>query len=326
MKREYALEFSRVTEAAALACISEVGRGNKEEADQLAVNAMRDALQKMNFQSEIIIGEGEIDNAPMLYIGEKLGNGGAEIDIAVDPIDGTRMVAMGQPNAIAVLAAGEKGAFMQAPDMYMEKLVVNSAARGIINLNNSLEQNLIEIAKAYGKKIEELKVMTLAKPRHDKAIALMHKLGVKVYAIPDGDVAATLLVCLPSEGIDVFYGIGGAPEGVISATLVSALDGDMQTRLLTRSEVKGKSPENDLISISERERCGEMSCKINEVIPLSQLVKSENVIFSATGITGGNLLQGVKMLDAGKFATTETLLIRGKTGTIRKIHSTHIIK
>lgn len=326
MKREYALEFSRVTEAAALACISEVGRGNKEEADQLAVNAMRDALQKMNFQSEIIIGEGEIDNAPMLYIGEKLGNGGAEIDIAVDPIDGTRMVAMGQPNAIAVLAAGEKGAFMQAPDMYMEKLVVNSAARGIINLNNSLEQNLIEIAKAYGKKIEELKVMTLAKPRHDKAIALMHKLGVKVYAIPDGDVAATLLVCLPSEGIDVFYGIGGAPEGVISATLVSALDGDMKTRLLTRSEVKGKSPENDLISISERERCDEMGCKINEVIPLSQLVKSENVIFSATGITGGNLLQGVKMLDAGKFATTETLLIRGKTGTIRKIHSTHIIK
>lgn len=239
MRRELAIEFSRVTEAAALAGYKWLGRGDKNTADGAAVNAMRIMLNQVNIDGTIVIGEGEIDEAPMLYIGEKVGTGhGDAVDIAVDPIEGTRMTAMGQANALAVLAVGDKGCFLNAPDMYMEKLIVGPGAKGAIDLNLPLADNLRNIADALGKPLGDLTVTILAKPRHDEVIAEMAKLGVRVFAIPDGDVAASILTCMPDSEVDVLYGIGGAPEGVVSAAVIRALDGDMQGRLLARHDVK----------------------------------------------------------------------------------------
>lgn len=209
MKRELAIEFSRVTEAAALAGYKWLGRGDKNTADGAAVHAMRIVLNQVNIDGTIVIGEGEIDEAPMLYIGEKVGTGkGDAVDIAVDPIEGTRMTAMGQANALAVMAVGDKGCFLNAPDMYMEKLIVGPGAKGAIDLSLPLEENLHNIAKALGKPLSELTVTILAKPRHDATIAQMQKLGVRVFAIPDGDVAASILTCMPDSEVDVLYGIG----------------------------------------------------------------------------------------------------------------------
>ncbi|PJE80539.1 Fructose-1,6-bisphosphatase 1 class 2 [invertebrate metagenome] len=324
MKSELAIEFSRVTEAAALAGYKWLGRGDKNAADNAAVNAMRAMLNKTSIAGEITIGEGEIDEAPMLYIGEKVGTGiGDAIDIAVDPIEGTRMTAMGQNNAIAVLAAGEKGSFLKAPDMYMEKLVCGLGAKGVINLNAGLQENLYNVARALHKPMEALTVITLAKPRHDQTIAMMQKLGVKVFAIPDGDVAASILTCMPDSEVDLMYCIGGAPEGVVSAAVIRALDGDMQGRLLTRSKAKGATPEHDKISEQERARCHEMGVEPGQLLTLEDMARSDNVIFSATGITKGDLLNGI--MRNGNIAQTETLLIRGKSRTIRRIQSTHYL-
>jgi fructose-1,6-bisphosphatase II len=310
MKRELAIEFSRVTEAAALAGYKWLGRGDKNLADNAAVQAMRITLNTLDIAGEIVIGEGEIDEAPMLYIGEKVGTGnGDAVDIAVDPIEGTRMTAMGQGNAVAVLAVGDKGSFLNAPDMYMEKLVVGPAARGCIDLDLPLADNLRNIAVALNKPLTELTVSILAKPRHDEIIRELHTLGVRVFAFPDGDVAATILTCLPESEVDVMYGIGGAPEGVISAAVIRALDGDMQGRLLARHRVKGDTPENRRLGENELSRCQQMG------------IEEGNVIFSATGITQGDLLAGISR--QGNLATTETLVIRGKSRTVRRIRSTH---
>jgi len=324
MKRELALEFSRVTEAAALAGYQYLGRGDKNAADGAAVKAMRIMLNQINIDGEVVIGEGEIDEAPMLYIGERVGtNNGSAVDIAVDPIEGTRMTAMGQANALAVLAVGEKGSFLRAPDMYMEKLVVGPGAKGTINLNQPLLNNLKRIACKLNKQLNELTVITLAKPRHDQAIDEMQKAGVRVFAIPDGDVAASILTCMPESEVDVMYTIGGAPEGVISAAVIRALDGDMQGRLLPRHQVKGDTEENRLIGQQELTRCAEMGIDANTVLVLDQMARNDNVIFSATGITKGDLLDGINR--KGNMATTETLLIRGKSRTIRRIRSTHYL-
>lgn len=324
MKRELAIEFSRVTEAAALAGYKWLGRGDKNAADGAAVNAMRIMLNKVDIDGQVVIGEGEIDEAPMLYIGEKVGIGlGDAVDIAVDPIEGTRMTAMGQSNALAVLAVGERGSFLHAPDMYMEKLVVGPQARGAIDLNLSLTTNLHNIANRLGKPLSDLTVITLAKPRHDQVIAQMQQLGVKVFAIPDGDVAASILTCLPESEVDVMYGIGGAPEGVISAAVIRALDGDMQARLLARHQVKGDSEENRRIGEQELLRCKEMGIDAGKVLALGDMARNDNVIFAATGITKGDLLDGISR--RGNIATTETLLIRGKSRTIRRIRSTHYL-
>lgn len=324
MKRELAIEFSRVTEAAALAGYRYLGRGDKNKADGAAVEAMRIVLNQVNIDGEIVIGEGEIDEAPMLYIGEKVGTGkGDAVDIAVDPIEGTRMTAMGQANALAVLAVAEKGAFLHAPDMYMEKLVVGPGAKDTIDLNLSLTENLIHIAAKMNKPLETLTVITLAKPRHDKVIAEMQQLGVKVFAIPDGDVAASILTCMPDSEVDVMYGIGGAPEGVISAAVIRALDGDMQSRLLARHQVKGDSEENRIIGEQELERCRQMGIEAGKVLKLGDMARNDNIIFSATGITKGDLLNGIQR--KGNMATTETLMIRGKSRTIRRILSTHYL-
>lgn len=324
MKRELAIEFSRVTEAAALAGYKWLGRGDKNIADGAAVEAMRALLNQVDIEGEIVIGEGEIDQAPMLYIGEKVGNGqGVAVDIAVDPIEGTRMTAMGQNNAIAVLAAGEKGAFLKAPDMYMEKLVCGPGAKGAIDLNLSLTENLHNIARALHKPIERLTIITLAKPRHDQAITLMQTLGCRVFAIPDGDVAASILTCMPDSEVDAMYCVGGAPEGVISAAVIRALGGDMQGRLLTRDQAKGDTPENRAAGQQEAARCQTMGIKPGQRLSLNDLVSSDNVVFSATGITQGDLLSGVRR--QGNIAHTETLVIRGKSRTIRRIQSSHYL-
>ncbi|KEA50342.1 MULTISPECIES: class II fructose-bisphosphatase [Mangrovibacter] len=324
MKRELAIEFSRVTEAAALAGYKWLGRGDKNAADGAAVNAMRIMLNQVDIDGQIVIGEGEIDEAPMLYIGEKVGTGkGDAVDIAVDPIEGTRMTAMGQANALAVLAVGDKDCFLNAPDMYMEKLIVGPDAKGAIDLNLPLSENLRNIAYAMAKPLSELTVTILAKPRHEKAIEEMQKLGVRVFAIPDGDVAASILTCMPDSEVDVLYGIGGAPEGVVSAAVIRALDGDMQGRLVARHHVKGDTPENRSLGEKELQRCQEMGIEAGKVLALSEMAKSDNVIFSATGITKGDLLDGISR--KGNMATTETLLIRGKSRTIRRIQSIHYL-
>ncbi|MBN1469746.1 MAG: class II fructose-bisphosphatase [Fusobacteriaceae bacterium] len=327
MKRELALEFARVTEAASLAAHKWVGRGDKESADQAAVDAMRTVLNQIEIDGEIVIGEGEIDEAPMLYIGEKVGkteviNGTVEsVDIAVDPIEGTRMTAQGQANAIAVLAVGNKGSFLKAPDMYMEKLIVGPGAKGCIDLEKPLIENVHNVAKALGKPLTELTISILDKPRHKDIIADLQKLGVKIFAMPDGDVAASVLCAVIDSEVDMLYGIGGAPEGVVSAAAMRALDGDMNARLKLRSEVKGITLENDKISNYEKARCEKMGIDLNKVLRLDDLVKDDEVIFSATGITTGDLLEGIKR--NGNIFRTQTLLIRGKTKTIRYINSVH---
>lgn len=324
MKRELAIEFSRVTEAAALAGYNWLGRGDKNAADGAAVNAMRIMLNRVDIDGQIVIGEGEIDEAPMLYIGEKVGTGnGDAVDIAVDPIEGTRMTAMGQANALAVLAVGDKGSFLHAPDMYMEKLIVGPGAKGHIDLTLPLEENIRRVAAALNKPLSQLTVTILAKPRHDSVIKQLQQLGVRIFAFPDGDVAASILTCMPDSEVDVLYGIGGAPEGVISAAVIRALDGDMQGRLLPRHQVKGDSAENRQLGEQELQRCEQMGIQANSVLQLDEMARNDNVIFAATGITSGDLLKGITR--QGNMATSETLLIRGKSRTIRRIQSVHYL-
>lgn len=324
MNRSLAIEFSRITEAAALAAFSWLGRGDKNAADDAAVKAMRFMLNQIDMNAEVVIGEGEIDQAPMLYIGEKLGTGsGEKVAIAVDPIDGTRITAMGQNNAISVLAAGGADTFLRAPDMYMEKLVVGPEMKDMIDLNLPIEQNVRRVAHKLGKSISQVTVMVLAKPRHEEIIKRIQQLGARVMAIPDGDVAASVLCCLPDGGVDMLYGIGGAPEGVISAAAVRALDGDMQARLLPRYLVKGDTAENRKLGEEEIARCQQYGIEVEQVLPLAELAKDDNLVFVATGITNGELLKGIQR--KGNLATTETLLIRGKSRTIRRIQSTHYL-
>ena len=324
MNRALAIEFSRVTEVAALAAYGWLGRGNKNAADEAAVKAMRYMLNLIHMDGEIVIGEGEIDEAPMLYIGEKVGSGNGElVSIAVDPIDGTRMTAMGQSNAISVLAAGGKHTFLKAPDMYMEKIVVGPEVKGMIDLTLPLEQNLRRTASRLGKSLSDLTVMILAKPRHEKAIQQMYDLGVRVLAIPDGDVAASVLCCLPDAEVDMLYGIGGAPEGVAAAAAIRALGGDMQARLIPRNQVKDDSEENRKIAANEIQRCAAAGVQVNAVLKLEDIVRDDNLVFTATGITNGDLLKGISR--KGNLAGTETLLIRGKSRTIRKIQSLHYL-
>ncbi len=323
MRRELAMEFSRVTEAAALATYKWIGTGKKEVADDAAVTAMRHMLNTIEFSGEVVIGEGEIDEAPMLYIGEKVGLGGDAVDIAVDPIDGTRMVALGQENAVAVMVLADQGTLLKAPDMYMEKIMVASEGKGSIDIDLPMEENLKSLATKLNKEVTDLTVMTLFKPRHEAMITRMQEIGVKVVAIPDGDVAGSVQVAMPNSGIDMFYGIGGAPEGVISAAIMRAMDGEMQAKLVTRSDAKGSNAENDKLSKIELARLKELSIEANQKLLLDELASSDNLIVTMTGITEGTLLSGVSV--AGNLATTDTLLIRGKTRTIRRVNSTHYI-
>jgi len=231
------------------------------------------------------------------------------------------MVAMGQSNALAVILAAEEGCLLQAPDMYMEKLVVNQECVGAIDINLPIEMNLKTISKVMKKPLSDITMITLAKPRHDEVIKLVQSMGVKVYAIPDGDVAASILTCMPRSEVDLMYCIGGAPEGVISAGVIRALGGDMQGKLLLRRDVK-EDPNN--ASESELSRCIEMGVEVNKKLELNDLCSTDNVIFSATGITKGDLLTGVMIKK--DIAETQSLLIRGKSRTIRKIESIHLME
>lgn len=312
----------RTTEQAALAAWPQIGCGDKNKIDGLAVNAMRQALNQLAINGRIVIGEGEIDRAPMLWIGESVGLGeGPQVDIAVDPIEGTRMVAMGQSNALAVMAFAPQGSLLHAPDMYMKKLVVSRLAKGSINLSLPLADNLRSVARALDKPLDKLRMVTLDKPRLRAAIDEATSLGVKVFVLPDGDVAASVLTCMQDNIYDVMYTIGGAPEGVISACAVVALGGDMQAELIDFCQAKGGSEENQRVCTREHRRCKEMGVEINRVYSLNELVMNPDVIFSATGVTGGDLVDGIQQAANG--VRTQTLLIGGADRTCNIINSLH---
>lgn len=316
-------EFSRVTEQGALAAYKYLGRNNKNLADQASVKAMRYLLNNMDMAGEIIIGEGEMDEAPMLYIGEKVGKGNNPVDIAVDPIDGTLMVASGQYNAMSVIAASEKGCLLQAPDMYMEKLVVREDAKGVIDLDLPLEVNIKKVAKALNKELSDMCITIQNRPRHSEAIDSMRKLGCKIFAFENGDISTAIETCIEDSDIDMMYSIGGAPEGVIAACAIKALGGDMNARLVSYDKLYEDCEETRKFADSERVRCQQMGVEINKKLILEDLVKGDNILFSATGITNGDLLKGVRR--NGNVAKTDTLLIRGKTHTVRRIQSTHYL-
>jgi fructose-1,6-bisphosphatase II len=311
MERELALELVRVTEAAALASSRWMGRGKKNEADNAATSAMRAMFDSVAMKGTVVIGEGEMDEAPMLYIGEKLGTGeGPEVDVAVDPLEGTNIVAKGLNNAMAVLAVGKKGTLLHAPDMYMQKIAVGPAAAGKVHLDDPIEKTIEIVAESVNKRISDLTVMVLERERHTGLIESIRKAGARVKLFSDGDVAAAIAVCFPETGVDLFVGTGGAPEGVIAAAAIQCLDGEMQGRL---------KPEDD----TQYQRCIEMGLNDpHQLLSMSDLIGKEDVIFAATGVTNGEFLKGVHFLGNDR-AETHSVVMRAKTKTIRFVQAVH---
>ncbi|HET9237308.1 MAG TPA: class II fructose-bisphosphatase [Oligoflexus sp.] len=308
MDRNLALEFVRVTEAAALSAARWVGRGDENAADHAAVESMRRAFDSMQIDATIVIGEGERDEAPMLYIGEKVGKGGPRIDIACDPLEGTSITAKGGSEALAVIAAAEHGNFLHAPDTYMKKLAVGPAARGVIDINETPTWNLQRIAKAMHKKVEDLTVIILDRPRHQELIGEVRQAGACIRLIGDGDVSAAIATADSGTGVDVLMGVGGAPEGVIAAAALRCLGGEIQGVLQFRKD-------------DERVRARAMGITDeNRVYGMDDLAKG-NVMFIATGVTNGSYLRGVRYTPYG--ATTHSIVMRSQTGTIREITSRH---
>ncbi len=309
MDRNYALEFVRVTEMAAIESARFMGRGDEKQADQAAVTAMRKMFQSIDFDGRVVIGEGERDEAPMLYIGEKVGSGrGAKLDLALDPLEGTTICATGGYNSISVIAIAEEGHFLHAPDTYMEKIAVGPEAANAIDLSQSPTKNLQEIAKAKKIAVENLTVVILDRPRHAELIAEVRKCGARIHLIGDGDVSAAIAAAMPHTGVDVLMGTGGAPEGVIAAAAIRCVGGSMQGRLKTRNE-------------TEVSRATKMGIKdVNKIFTLHELAKG-NVMFCATGVTQGNFLNGVKFTPNG--AETHSIVMRSESGTIRNIHADH---
>lgn len=316
---ELASAIASVTEVAAIAAFEWVGKQDKNAADNAAVEAMRNRLNEIDFHGKIVIGEGEIDEAPMLYIGEQVGKQSSEhhLDIAVDPIDGTRMVACNEHNAIAVLAAAPTGTLLQAPDMYMEKMVVGTAAKDAVHLKNPLEKNLEFLSAALDKPISMLNIAILDKPRHQHIIKTIRNFGANVITIPDGDVLASLLTILPEHPIDMMYGIGGAPEGIISAAIARALGGDMQARLVPRNKAKEDTEQNKLLAAQEAIRCQQMGIEIGEILTLDMMVNTSDVIFSATAITPTVLMNGISNDLHSRSAST--ILVNGNNRSMKLI-------
>lgn len=308
--RNLSLEFGRVTEAAALMAGRWMGRGNKEAADQAAVDAMRQVLGTIDMEGVVVIGEGEKDHAPMLFTGEKLGAGTRpRVDIAVDPVDGTRLLAQGMPNSLAVLAVAERGSLYTWQDIaYMEKIAVGPSGAGAIDITKSVKENLVSVAKAKGVNLDDLTVVILDRPRHESLINQVRDAGARMKLITDGDVAAALMSAMPGTGIDLLMGIGGSPEAVIAACALKCVGGDMQCRLW---------PRND----DERQLAKDQNIDLGRIYTLDDLVTSDNIFFAATGITDGELLRGVHYFTDG--ATTHTLVMRATSGTVRYINSTH---
>lgn len=312
MDRNLALNLARVTEAAALSSARFLGRGDKNAADQAAVDAMRRMFDTVNIDGVVVIGEGEIDEAPMLYIGEQIGIAGEDslkVDIAVDPLDGTNSIAYGRADAVSVVAIAPRGHMLHAPDTYMRKIAVGPKAAGVIDINKSVEENVIAVAKALEKDVSEITITMLDRPRHDDYVASIRKLGARIRMINDGDVIAAINTCFEDTGIDMLLGIGGAPEGVITAAALKCMGGDFQGVL---------HPVTD----EQKRRCVEMGADLNKVYRIDDLVKGDEVVFAATGVSYGALLQGVKYLE-NNIATTHTLLLRAETGTIRFIETSH---
>jgi len=310
--RNLALELVRVTEAAALASARFMGRGDKEGADQAAVNAMRLVLGTVDMDGLIVIGEGEKDKAPMLYNGEKVGNGSPpEVDVAVDPIDGTRPLAFGRTNSLATVSIAPRGTmFDPGPFVYMNKLAVGPEAKGRINIEKSITENLKAIAKAKHVDVEDLTTIILDRPRHEGMIAEIRRAGARIRIIPDGDVGAALMTAWPDSGVDVLIGVGGTPEGVLVACALRAMGGEIQGKLYARDA-------------DELRRGQEAGYDFDRVLTMDDLVSSEDVFFAATGITDGELLKGVRYFGDG--ARTDSLVVRGLTGTVRQITATHSI-
>lgn len=310
MERELALEFARVTEAAALAAARWVGCGDKIAADDAAVTAMRVMFDTVSIDGIVVIGEGEMDEAPMLYIGEKVGLGvPPQVDIAVDPLEGTNIVAKGLTGAIAVLATAPRGCLLHAPDIYMDKIAVGPQCKGRVFLDAPVKENLREVAKALDKSIREVTVVILDRERHQGIIEEVRRTGARIKLITDGDVSPGVAAAYQDSGVDILMGIGGAPEGVITAAALKCMDGDFQARLV---------PDNE----EEVRRCHEMGIMdMKQVFTIDELVKSEDVIFVATGITDSFLIQGVRYLRG--HAITQTIVMRSKSGTIRFIEANH---
>jgi len=310
LDRVLVLEVTRVTEAAAIAAARLRGRGAEKAADKAAVDAMRRELAKLQIQGTVVIGEGEMDEAPMLYIGEKVGAGeGPEVDIAVDPLEGTTICAKAMPNALAVLAIAERGGLLHAPDMYMNKIAIGPGyPAGLVDLDASPGDNLKALAAAKGVPIGEITACILDRPRHAELIAAVREVGAAVQLIPDGDIAGVIWTTDPDEtGIDIYLGLGGAPEGVLAAGALRCIGGQMQGRLM---------PQND----DERVRAKSMGIDdINRKYGLEDMA-SGDVIVSATGVTDGSLLDGVRF--RGDFAETESVVLRAHTGTVRRIKTT----
>ena len=308
MDRNLALEVVRVTEAAALSCARLMGRGDEKGADQAAVDAMRKAFNGLAIEGTVVIGEGERDEAPMLYIGEKVGMGGPQVDIALDPLEGTTICANGAPNALAVIAIAERGNFLHSPDTYMDKIAVGPAGKGVVDLDKSTAENLNALAEAKGERVEDLTVIILYRPRHEALIDEVRKAGARIRLISDGDVSAAIATTKAETGIDLLLGIGGAPEGVLAAAALRCIGGDMQGRLKPRNQ-------------QEIDRAYAMGITdIKKKFSIEELAGGE-VMFAATGVTDGDYLKGVHFFPQG--ATTQSIVMRSLSRTIRVIDSTH---
>ena len=308
--RNLALELVRVTEAAALAAGRWMGRGDKIAGDQAAVDAMRLIMGTVDMDGVIVIGEGEKDEAPMLYNGEVVGTGdGPKVDVAVDPVDGTRLLSLGRPNSVAVVGVAERGTmFDPGPVFYMDKIAVGRAAASAIDITASVEKNLREIARATRKDMDDLTVVVLDRPRHEDLIRQIRATGARIRMITDGDVAGAIMAAVDNTGVDVLMGIGGTPEGVIGACALKCLGGAMQGRLAPRNA-------------EERERAVAAGYDVNQVLTTDTLVSGEDVFFAATGITDGELLRGVSYYGTG--ATTYSMVMRSRSGTVRIIEARH---
>jgi fructose-1,6-bisphosphatase II len=304
--RNIAMELVRVTEAGAMAAARWIGRGDKESADQAAVDAMRFVLDSVSMRGVVVIGEGEKDEAPMLYNGEEVGNGeGPEVDVAVDPLEGTRLTALGQPNAIAVIAVAERGTMLFPGDaFYMEKIAVGPAAIDAIDIKRSPAENVGAVAEALGKAPREVDVVVLERERHEKLIAELRGAGARVRLVRDGDVAPAIAAAQPGTGVDMLYGIGGTPEGVISAAALKCVGGGIQGRLWPRSD-------------EERQGLLDAGLDPARVLRTDDLVSGQDVFVAATGVTTGSLLQGVRYTPGG--AVTDSIVMRSRSGTVRRV-------
>ena len=312
MEQTFNGDFLRVVEEAAIACARSIGHGDRKRSDQLAVEAMRHAMETVHMDGTIVIGEGERDEAPMLYIGEKVGMGAGQpaVDIAVDPLEGTNLCATGAPNAITVMAASEKGGLLHAPDLYMEKLVVPPPAKGRCSLDYTPAQNLRIIAESLHRKVEDLTVVVMDRPRHATLVEQIRSAGARIQLIGDGDLSAAISAAVSGTGIHAVMGIGGAPEGVLSAAALKCLNGEIQGRLRVSANT------------ASREKAEAMGVDFDRIYMTEDLAPGEHIIFAATGVTAGPLLQGVRFFGDG--VRTSSLILNYQPRRVRFIDTVHV--